>query len=66
MRTNPLAVPVTAKQKPNSGLERKFSICYSVALALVRGGHAGAADHTDQAVRNPQIGAFSQRVQVTF
>ena len=64
MRTNPLVLPVTAKQNPNSGLEDKFSIYYSVALALVRG-HAGAADYTDQAVRDPQIRALSQRVQVT-
>lgn len=64
VRANPLVLSVTAKQDPNTGLEGKFSIYHSVAVALVRG-HAGAAEYTDQAVRDPQIRTLSHRVQVT-
>ena len=63
IRANPLVLQLTGKQEPHSGLEGKFSIYHSVAVALVRG-YAGPAEYTDAAVSDPVVVALRQKVAV--
>jgi 2-methylcitrate dehydratase PrpD len=63
VRANPLALQLTGKKNPRTGLEGKFSIYHSVAVALVRG-TAGPAEYTDSAVRDPAVVALRSRVSV--
>lgn len=63
IRANPLALQLTGKQEPHSGLEGKFSIYHSVAVALVRG-YAGPAEYTDAAVSDPVVIALRHTVVV--
>ena len=63
IRANPLVLQLTGKEEPHSGLEGKFSIYHSVAVALVRG-YAGPAEYTDAAVRDPVVIALRNRINV--
>jgi 2-methylcitrate dehydratase PrpD len=63
IRANPLALQLTGKQEPHSGLEGKFSIYHSVAVALVRG-YAGPAEYTDAAVSDPVVIALRHTIVV--
>ncbi len=63
VRANPLVLQLTGKKTPQTGLESKFSIYHSLAVALVRG-EAGPAEYTDSAVRDPEAVALRNRVTV--
>jgi 2-methylcitrate dehydratase PrpD len=63
VRANPLVLQLTGKTTPASGLEGKFSVYHSAAVALVRG-YAGAKEYADEAVRDPQVVAVRERVRV--
>jgi 2-methylcitrate dehydratase PrpD len=63
VRANPLVLQLTGKKTPQTGLEGKFSIYHSVAVALVRG-EAGPAEYSDGAVRDPRVVALRNRVSV--
>jgi 2-methylcitrate dehydratase PrpD len=63
LRANPLVLQLTGKQNPQDGLEGKFSIYHSVAVALVRG-YAGPAEYTTQAVTDPLVVHLRRQVVV--
>ena len=65
LRANPLVLQLTGKAEPQTGLEGKFSVYHSVAVALVRG-YAGVAEYSDEAVRDPKVIALRQKVKVTI
>ena len=61
VRMNPLALEITGRETPASGLEGKLSVAHAVAAALVHGA-AGIAQFTDACVREPAIVALRSRV----
>ncbi len=64
VRANPQVLKLTGKKTPQTGLEGKFSVYHSAAVALVRG-YAGMKEYTDEVVLDPQVIAVRDRVQVT-
>lgn len=60
---NPLVLQLTGKQNPRDGLEAKFSVYHSVAVALVKG-YAGPAEYTTATVHDPGVDAVRRRVTV--
>ncbi|NYF91108.1 MmgE/PrpD family protein [Tunturiibacter empetritectus] len=63
IRANPLVLELTGKKTPTTGLEAKFSVFHSAAVALLRG-FAGEKEYTDEAARDPQVIALRERVTV--
>lgn len=63
VEANPLVLQLTGKQHPQDGLEGKFSVYHSAAVALVRG-DAGPAEYTTAAVKDPTVVALRDRVTV--
>ncbi len=61
VRMNPLALEITGRAAPASGLEGKLSVAHAVAAALVQGA-AGVAQFTDACVREPAIVALRSKV----
>lgn len=64
LSVHPLVLELTGKTSPTTGLEGKFSVYHSVAVALIRG-VAGAAEYTDDAVADPEVVALRGRVVAT-
>jgi 2-methylcitrate dehydratase PrpD len=63
LRVNPRVVQLSGKKTPASGLEGKFSVYHSAAVALIAG-KAGPREFTDKAVRAPETIALRDRVAV--
>ena len=63
VEANPLVLQLTGKRNPQTGLEGKFSVYHSAAVALVRG-DAGPADYTTAAVNDPEVVDLRKRVSV--
>ena len=63
IRANPLLLQLTGQREPQTGLEGKFSVYHTAAVALVRG-YAGPAEYTDQAVNDPTVLALRRLVSV--
>jgi 2-methylcitrate dehydratase PrpD len=64
-RVHPLVLELTGKKTPQVGLEGKFSVYHSAAVALIHGA-AGEAEYSDDAVRNAQVIALRDRVTATL
>jgi 2-methylcitrate dehydratase PrpD len=64
LKVHPLVLELTGKKTPQIGLEGKFSIYHSVAVALVEGA-AGERQYSDRAVRDPQVVALRGKVTAT-
>jgi 2-methylcitrate dehydratase PrpD len=64
LRVNPLVLELTGKQTPQTGLESKFSIYHSVAVALLEGA-GGEKQFSDRAVRDPRVIAVREKVKAT-
>jgi 2-methylcitrate dehydratase PrpD len=64
LRVHPLVLELTGKKAPASGLEGKFSVYHSAAVALVRGG-AGLAEYEDAAVQDRIVIGVRDRVTAT-
>jgi 2-methylcitrate dehydratase PrpD len=64
IRANPLVIELTGKKVPTTGLEAKFSVFQTAAVALIRG-FAGEKEYTDEAARDPQVVALRERVSVS-
>lgn len=64
LRVHPLVLELTGKKAPRTGLEGKFSIYHSAAVALVRG-VAGQKEYSDAAVTDPEVAAVRERVTAT-
>jgi 2-methylcitrate dehydratase PrpD len=60
-RVHPLVLELTGKKTPQLGLEGKFSVYHSAAVALIHGA-AGEAEYSDANVRDPQVVALRDRV----
>ena len=65
LRVNPLVIELTGKKTPQIGLEGKFSIYHSVAVAIIDGA-AGEKQYSDRAVRDAQTIALRDRVKATI
>lgn len=65
LRVHPLVLELTGKKTPTVGLEGKFSIYHSVAIALIQGA-AGEKQYSDAAVRDPRTIALRDRVDATI
>lgn len=63
IRANPLILQLTGKKEPKVGLEGKFSVYHTAAVALVRG-YAGPNEFTDEAVNDPRVLALRRLVTV--
>lgn len=64
LRVHPLVLELTGKKTPTTGLEGKFSIYHSVAIALIQGA-AGERQYSDQAVQDPAVVALRSKVIAT-
>lgn len=57
-----VGTPLEIRQAPTTIVQAQFSICYTVACALVNG-HAGLEDFTEDALARPDVRALSAKVQ---
>jgi 2-methylcitrate dehydratase PrpD len=58
----PLVLELTGKRAPKVGLEGKFSVFHSCAVALLHGA-AGEKEYSDAMVRDPKVIALRDRVE---
>jgi 2-methylcitrate dehydratase PrpD len=61
LKVHPLVLELTGKRTPQAGLEGKFSVYHSCAVAVIHGA-AGEAQYSDEAVRDPRVVALRDRV----
>jgi 2-methylcitrate dehydratase PrpD len=61
LRVHPLVLELTGKTQPVTGLEGKFSVFHSAAIALLEGVSL-ARHYTDEAVRDSAVIALRERV----
>jgi 2-methylcitrate dehydratase PrpD len=61
LKVHPLVLELTGKRAPQAGLEGKFSVFHSCAVALIHGA-AGEAQYSDEAVRDPAVIALRDKV----
>jgi 2-methylcitrate dehydratase PrpD len=62
LQVHPLVLELTGKRTPKVGLEGKFSVYHSAAVAIIHG-RAGEQEYSDEAVRDPRIIALRDRVE---
>lgn len=62
LRVHPLVLELTGKTSPQAGLEGKFSVFHSAAVALIDGA-AGEAQYSDARVRDPGVIALRDCVK---
>jgi 2-methylcitrate dehydratase PrpD len=61
LKVHPLVLELTGKKTPQTGLEGKFSVYHSCAVAVIHGA-AGEAQYSNEAVRDPAVIALRDRV----
>ncbi len=61
LKVHPLVLELTGRKTPQSGLEGKFSVYHSSAVAVIYGA-AGEAQYSDEAVRDRKVIALRDRV----
>jgi 2-methylcitrate dehydratase PrpD len=61
LRVHPLVLELTGKKTPRVGLEGKFSVFHSAAVALIDGA-AGEAQYSDARVTDPRVVTLRDRV----
>ena len=54
LKVHPLVLELTGKKTPKSGLEGKFSVYHSAAVAIIHG-EGGEKVYSDECVRDPQV-----------
>jgi 2-methylcitrate dehydratase PrpD len=64
LKVHPLVLELTGKRTPQAGLEGKFSVYHSCAVAIIHGA-AGEAQYSDEAVRDPGVIALREKVTAT-
>ena len=64
LSVHPLVLELTGKKTPRVGLEGKFSVFHSAAVALIDGA-AGEAQYSDARVADPRVIALRDRVVAT-
>jgi 2-methylcitrate dehydratase PrpD len=62
LRVDPLVLELTGKRSPQLGLEGKFSVYHSAAVAIIHG-KAGEEEYSDACVRDPRAIALRDKVQ---
>ncbi len=65
LAVHPIVMELTGKREPASGLEGKFSVYHSAAVALLDGA-GGEAQFGDARVTAPEVVALRQRVTATI
>lgn len=65
VRANPLVLELTGKRTPAVGLEGKFSVFHSAAVAFIHG-KAGEEEYSDAAVRDGTVTKLRDSVEVTI
>ena len=60
---NPMVLELTGKKTPKTGLEGKFSVFHSIAIALLTG-KASEKQYSDQAVNDPKTIALREKINV--
>jgi 2-methylcitrate dehydratase PrpD len=63
-RVHPLVLELTGKKMPQVGLEGKFSVYHSAAVAVIYGA-AGEAEYGDDVVRDPRVVALRDRTSAS-
>ena len=61
LKVHPLVLELTGKKTPQAGLEGKFSVYHSAAVAIIHGS-AGEAQYSDACVRDPRVIALRDKV----
>jgi 2-methylcitrate dehydratase PrpD len=61
LRVAPLVLELTGKRTPRTGLEAKFSVYYSVAVAMIYG-TAGEHEYSDERVANAEVIALRDKI----
>ncbi|MBZ9964663.1 MmgE/PrpD family protein [Mesorhizobium sp. BR1-1-2] len=61
LEVDPLVLELTGKKTPKVGLEGKFSVYHSAAVAIIEG-RAGEEEYSDASVRDPEVIALRDRV----
>jgi 2-methylcitrate dehydratase PrpD len=64
LKVHPLVLELTGKKTPRTGLEGKFSVYHSTAVAIVHGA-GGEAQYSDEVVRDPKVMALRDKVAAT-
>jgi 2-methylcitrate dehydratase PrpD len=64
LKVHPLVLELTGKKTPQTGLEGKFSVYHSSAVAIVHGA-AGEEQYSDTVVRDPRVIALRDKVVAT-
>lgn len=62
LRVHPLVLELTGKRTPTTGLQGKFSVFHSAAVALIDG-DGGEPQYSDARVRDPRVVALRDRVE---
>ena len=62
VRVNPLVLELTGKKTPRVGLEGKFSVYHSAAVAVIYGA-AGENEYSDAAVRDRRVVTLRDKVE---
>lgn len=65
LKVHPLVLELTGKKTPQTGLESKFSVYHSSAVAVIYGA-AGEAEYSDEVVREPKVVALRDRVSAAM
>ena len=63
LEVHPLVLELTGKTQPRTGLEGKFSVAHSAAVAVLDGA-GGEAQFSDRRVNAPEVVALRQKVHV--
>jgi len=63
IKANPYQLELCGKKTPQTGLEGKFSVYHSVAIALIDG-RAGEKQYSDEAVLNPKTITLREKITV--
>ncbi len=61
LEVDPLVLELTGKKTPQVGLEGKFSVYHSAAVAIIDG-KAGEEEYSDSRVRDPQVVTLRDKV----
>jgi 2-methylcitrate dehydratase PrpD len=61
-KVHPLVLELTGKKTPQVGLEGKFSVYHSAAVAIIHGA-GGEAEYSDQSVRDSRVTSLRDRVR---
>jgi 2-methylcitrate dehydratase PrpD len=61
LKVHPLVLELTGKKTPQTGLEGKFSVYHSSAVAVIHGA-AGEEEYSDAVVRDPKVIALRDTV----